>query len=194
MEATTAQNHFTSTEAWCSIALHDIFSECGSVNRAKFGRKLIICALGLNDAEKARKAFSGLPIDAQNEALTRYLMFKVSLQCWDCDLGKDCIEQVSRYADERKSQDILYACVREAQQVGDKLCTLTALKAIAQQWNTGKASTSVLTSILRCSVRLIRSLEEQQGTGCEIQDERVKYTEDTCLAFERGRHSFGAAA
>lgn len=126
-----------------------------------------------------------MPEAAQNDILTSYLMFKVSLISWDHELGGESIQRLSRCAEGGQSQDMLYACIREAQQVGDKICTLVALKAIAESWDAGKAATSNLPCILRCAIRLIHLIEEQEVTS-ERPEQRVGFEEDLCRTFEKG--------
>lgn len=167
----------------CEVALHDIFSNCGEANREKFGRRRFLCAIHSSDAEMAETAFRSMPVQAQNDILTSYLMFKVSLLNWDHQLGRRSIEQVARCAAHGKNEDVLYACVREAQQTGDKICTLTALKAVAEDWRTGGGAMASLPSVLRCIVRLTCLVEDQAGehgkTACSV-------TEDLCHTSEQG--------
>lgn len=110
-------------------------------------------------------------------------MFKASLTGWDHELGCQSIEHLSRSSDKEKSQDILYACVREAQQVGDRLCTLAALKAVVDKCDSGESSRSHFPSILRCTIRLIHLIESQEG---EVLNQDLELAEDTCKIFEKG--------
>lgn len=181
-----ASNYYECTDEWCSVALHDIFSACGDTNRAKFGRKRILCAIGLNDAEGARTAFAAMSEAAQNEPLTRYLMFKASLVDWDTELGCQSIKHLAESVDAARCQEMLYACIREAQQAGDKLCTLAALKAVALSWDPDRSSAACLPSILRGSIRLI-NLMEKEGRSDKIHDPSELFIEDTCKLFELGK-------
>ena len=122
-----------------------------------------MCAMGMNNTDKARAAFHSMPAAAQDDLLTRYLMFKVSLLSWDHDLGSESLKHLSKCGGTDRGQDILYACVREAQQVGDKLCTLAALKAVVNNWTSGETSACKLPSILRCTIRLIHMIEDEEG-------------------------------
>ncbi|PNY23779.1 Uncharacterized protein TCAP_06278 [Tolypocladium capitatum] len=182
LEAMFTKPRISTADAWCTLALHQVFSNCGEANLGKFGRKRILCALGLNDADRARSAFQNMPEGAQDDILTRYLMFKVSLLCWDHELGSKCIKHLSGSTDNIRRRDILYACVREAQQVGDKLCTLAALKAVAGSWTAGKTSPSNVPSILRCTIRLIHMVEEDEGAA-EHHVQRSDFAEDICEIF-----------
>ncbi|KAL7799887.1 meiosis protein SPO22/ZIP4 like domain-containing protein [Trichoderma ceciliae] len=172
---------YGAAEAWCSIALHKIFTNSGEANHGKFGRKLIICALGVNDTEKARQIFHSMSENAKSHLLTRYLTFKVSLIDWDHELGCESIKHLSKLSDSSQGRDVLYACIREAQQMGDKLCTLAALQAIVESWKVEKETPSNLTSILRCSIRLIYLIEEQVGEN-EARSQSMAYADDLCPA------------
>ncbi|POR34574.1 Uncharacterized protein TPAR_05222 [Tolypocladium paradoxum] len=182
LEAMFTKQRFSTADTWCTLALHQAFSNCGEANLGKFGRKRILCALGLSDADRARSAFQNMPEGPQDDILTSYLMFKVSLLCWDHELGGQCIEHLSGSTDKTRRRDILYACVREAQQVGDKLCTLAALKAVANSWTAGQLSSSHVPSILRCTIRLIHMVEEEEGVG-ENNVEKSDFVEDICEIF-----------
>ncbi|KAL7933348.1 meiosis protein SPO22/ZIP4 like domain-containing protein [Trichoderma chlorosporum] len=171
-------------EAWCLIALHRVFVSSGEATHGKFSRKLVICALSVKDTEKARKTLHSMSDNAKSHILSRYLAFKVSLVDWDHDLGCESIKHLSNLSDSSQGRDVLYACIREAQQVGDKLCTLAALQAIIESWKSDRATPSNLTSILRCSIRLIHLIEEEGG-GDDTGSPSVAYAEDLCRIFEK---------
>ncbi|KAL7962386.1 meiosis protein SPO22/ZIP4 like domain-containing protein [Trichoderma compactum] len=179
--------NYEAAEAWCLIALHRIFMGSGEANLGKFSRKRVICALRGNDTEKARQILHSMSENSKNHILTRYLAFKVSLIDWDHELGSESIKHLSRLSDRPQGRDVLYACIREAQQAGDKLCTLTALQAIIESWTTDQATPSNLTSILRCSIRLIHLIEEK-GNEDEAGSQSITYAEDLCHIFEKGIH------
>ena len=143
-----------------------------------------MCAVGMNDTEKARAAFHSMPAAAQDDSLTRYLMFKVSLLSWDHELGSESLKHLSKGGGTDRGQDILYACVREAQQVGDKLCTLAALKAVVNNWTSGETPACNLPSILRCTIRLIHMIEDEEGKkDGEVNGKTI--AEDICVIFEK---------
>ncbi|RSL67252.1 hypothetical protein CEP54_003325 [Fusarium duplospermum] len=151
LDVSYAKKEYNVAELWCQVALHPIFSSTGEVSQGKFARRLILCAISRSDPETAKCTFDALPTAVQNDQLTRYLMFKVSLISWDHDLARQCVEFLSKSTEKAKSRDILYACVREAQQLGDKLSTLEALKAVSATFVTGSSTTAAsnLPSILR---------------------------------------------
>jgi hypothetical protein len=116
-------------------------------------------------------------------------MFKVSLIDWDHELGCESIEHLSKLSDSSQGRDILYACIREAQQAGDKLCALAALQAIIKSWKDNEATPSNLTSILRCSIRLIQLIEEQSDKS-EVHPYNMELTDDLCCLFEKGNYRY----
>ncbi|KAH7153095.1 meiosis protein SPO22/ZIP4 like-domain-containing protein [Dactylonectria macrodidyma] len=180
VDVTIAAQSFKAAESWCKAALHPSFSNCGEINQGKFGRKLVMCAIACNDVDAARSAFDAMPPAVQEDPLTRYLMFKAALACWDHELGCQSIEHLSQSSEKEKTQDILYACVREAQQAGDRLCTLAALKAVVENADSGNSAKSHFPSILRCTIRLIH-LIESQGEG----NQELELADDICNIFEK---------
>ena len=72
-----------------------------------------------------------------------------------------------------------------AQHVGDRICTLAALKAVTQTWSLGDTGASNYPSMLRCTIRLIHmvggddSTEEEPASGSG-------FVEDICTTFEKG--------
>lgn len=191
LDASYAKKEYNVSELWCRVALHPIFSSTGEVSQGKFGRRLILCAIARNDADAAKSTFESLPAAVQNDQLTRYLMFKVSLVSWDHDLGRQCVDFLSRSAEKAKSRDILYACVREAQQVGDKLCTLEALKAVTETLTSDSSAAAAaaaanLPSVLRCAARLVHIIETQDHQDHQGADQASVLIQDTCDVFEKG--------
>lgn len=184
-EALFATQQFAAADAWCELALHQLFASGGEANAGKFGRKRILCALKLNDAEKAKDAYHSMPKGPQEDVLTGYLMFKVSLLSWDHELGCQSIANLSKASDMARSRDVLFACVREAQQFGDRLCTLAALKAVADSWAVGGLASDSLPAILRCTIRLMLVAEEEED-GSKGMGEKPDFTEDMCEIFIKG--------
>lgn len=117
--------------------------------------------------------------------MTSYLMFKVSLLGWDHDLGRQSIVQLTKSSDLARRRDILYACVREAQQFGDRLCTLESLKAVANSWTIGGVASESLPAILRCTIRLMH-MDEDENDVRQGRTEKPDFSEDICKVFSRG--------
>ncbi|KAG9506779.1 hypothetical protein J7337_000319 [Fusarium musae] len=187
LDTSYSKKQYKESQLWCQVALHSIFANSGEVCQGKFSRRLVLCATSCSDAEAALSAFHSMPRSIQDEPLTRYLMFRVSLLNWDHDLGRQCVEFLGKFAEKSQCRDILYACIRDAQLVGDKLMTLEALKAVAESFDDEGSLTINLPSILRCTIRLIHSLESQE---CNEGDPSPQLAEETCRIFERaGEHA-----
>lgn len=167
---------------WCQVALHPVFENCGDRNKGALGRRLILCSIKSGATDIGKSTFQSLPPVVQDDPMTRYLMFKMSLACSDCELGADCIQHLSRCSDDR-SQDILYACIRDAQQAGDIFCALAAVQAVGARCDSGKSPGIHFPSILRCTVRLMHMIENKSGR--QISSDR-SFVEDTCRVFEQG--------
>ncbi|KAH7181876.1 meiosis protein SPO22/ZIP4 like-domain-containing protein [Fusarium sp. MPI-SDFR-AT-0072] len=185
--STAALSQYKESQLWCQAALHSIFANSGEACQGKFSRRLVLCATSCSDSEAALSAFHSMPRSIQDEPLTRYLMFRFSLLNWDHDLGRQCVAFLGKFAEKSQCRDILYACIRDAQHVGDKLMTLEALKAVAETFDAEGSLTINLPSILRCTIRLIHSLESQEGSE---GDRSPELAEETCQIFERaGEHA-----
>ncbi|KJZ71961.1 hypothetical protein HIM_08641 [Hirsutella minnesotensis 3608] len=183
VEALLGAHRFAAADAWCQLAIHQLFASGGDGNAGKFGRKRIWCALKLNDADRAKDAYHNMPKAPQEDVLTSYLMFKVSLLGWDHDLGCESIARLSKASDTIQKQDILYACVREAQQSGDRICTIEALKAVANSWAVGGISSESLPAILRCTIRLMNVSEEERSS--DGPESSCDWSEDICDIFDK---------
>jgi tetratricopeptide (TPR) repeat protein len=186
LDTSYSKKQYKESQLWCQAALHSIFANSGEACQGKFSRRLVLCAIACSDSEAAVSAFHSMPRSIQDEPLTRYLMFRVSLLHWDHDLGRQCIEFLGKFTERSQCRDILYACIRDAQHVGDKLLALEALKAVAETFDVEGSLTINLPSILRCTIRLIHSLESQEGSE---EGRSSELAEETCRIFERGRFS-----
>ncbi|QPC76062.1 hypothetical protein HYE68_006814 [Fusarium pseudograminearum] len=191
LDTNYSKKQYRECQLWCQVALHPIFSNSGETTQRKFSRRLVRCAISCEDAESAYATFNAMPKDAQDEPLTRYLMFKVALMSWNHELGRQCIEYLGKMPDKSQCQDIIYACVRDAQNAGDRMMTLETLKAATETFDIEGASTTNLPSIFRCAIRLINLIEGPQD---EHMDGAPELAEDTCCIFERARCHFVVAA
>ncbi|SPJ87099.1 related to transcription factors [Fusarium torulosum] len=182
LDASYSKKQYPESQLWCQLALHHIFSTSGEASQGKFSRRLMLCAIACNDAETAHSAFHIMPKSIQDEPLTRYLMFKVALLNWDQNLGCQCITFLSRLTGKSQCRDILYACVKEAQNIGHRLLTLEALKAVAETFDADSSWTINIPSVFRCTIRLIHSIESQDS---DSTDHTTEFAEETCRIFEK---------
>lgn len=110
-------------------------------------RKIIQSALLRQDYAAARNVYCSIPEAGRDEPVTRYLMYKVGLRGGDTDFGKpvglqqlatsspflaaDCLDVVCRNS--LKDATLLYACVLEAQSIGDKRQAIIALEKVLEK-------------------------------------------------------------
>ncbi|KAK2008451.1 SPO22-domain-containing protein [Colletotrichum eremochloae] len=186
IEVNYNQGHFDFADGWCQIALLPLFQNGGPANRSRLSRKLILCALGQNDTERARQVFHNMAETAQNEPMTRYLMYKVALRSADRELAAECLEPIGAAAE--KEPDFLYACVLEAQQAGDRVCAMQAMKQLADKVEFSEASPVHLPALLRCNIRLAVSImegEKDRGRQKAAVEEVVTLFEGASKAVQR---------
>lgn len=136
-------------EAWLGILQHPIFANVGPTNGARVSRKVMMAALKRGDIDAARAAFHQLPPSAQNEGMTRYLVYKLALQSNDVQLAKECLAVLVKQPD--KDGRYLYACVLDAQQSNDRKMTVAAFQALVDQ----PPNSAQLPALLRCTARLL---------------------------------------
>ncbi|KAM0409632.1 hypothetical protein ACHAPZ_000206 [Fusarium culmorum] len=179
LDTNYSKKQYRECQLWCQAALHPIFSNSGETTQGKFSRRLVRCAISCEDPDSAYAAFNTMPKDIQDEPLTRYLMFKVALMSWNHELGRQCIEYLGKMPDKSQCRDIIYACVRDAQNAGDRMMTLETLKAATETFDMEGASTSNLPSLFRCAIRLVHLIETPPD---EDADGVPELAEDTCSA------------
>ncbi|WQF82317.1 Putative meiosis specific protein Spo22/ZIP4/TEX11 [Colletotrichum destructivum] len=180
IEITYSQGHFDIADSWCQVALQPLFQNGGPANMSRLGRKLILCALGGNDTGRARQAFHNMSEAAQNEPMTRYLMYKVALRSADRELATECLERVGTAAG--NEPDFLYACVLEAQQVGDRVCAMQAMKQLVNKFEFSETSPVHLPALLRCNIRLAVSVMESEKDAAR----QKAVVEEIIVLFEGG--------
>ena len=119
----------------------------------------------------------------KNEPMTRFLMYKVAIRCEETELAADCLQTISSSS---KDLTLLYACVLDAQQIGDKLQTLAALQLVLEKFGYGAPSSIHFPSLLRLTIGLTASLIDKSRDidGSPEADETV---EKLCKLFEGGK-------
>ncbi|KAK1659678.1 meiosis protein SPO22/ZIP4 like-domain-containing protein [Colletotrichum godetiae] len=178
IEVNYNQGHFDFADGWCQIALQPLFQNGGPANMSRLSRKLILCALGRNEIERARQVFHSMSEATQNEPMTRYLMYKAALRSSDQELAAECLERVALSAPD--DLNFLYACVLEAQQAGDKVCAMQAMKQLVEKFEFSDASPIHLPALLRCNIRLAVSVAESE----KGPRERQSVVEEVLVMFE----------
>jgi len=163
------------------------------INLSVADRKLLLCALAKQDTNSARDTFASMSDTSKNEPMTRFLMYKVAIRCGDVDLAADCLRIIS--SSSSKDPTLLYACVLDAQQVGNRLLALMALQLVLEEQfvlknhSSAASSTVHLPSLLRSTISLTSAvLDGSKDT--EGSPEAEANVGKLCKFFEGGKHSF----
>lgn len=155
--------------------------------RPKFtGRKLLLCALSRQDTNSARDTYGSMSDVARNEPLTRFLMYKISLRCGDMEFAAECLQMISSSS---KEPTLLYACVLDAQQLGNKPQALLALHLVLEKQDYDTPITVHLPSLIRCTIGLTSAILDGSENTAEDSTDQETNVEKLCFLFERGEIS-----
>ncbi|KAH7351006.1 meiosis protein SPO22/ZIP4 like-domain-containing protein [Rhexocercosporidium sp. MPI-PUGE-AT-0058] len=183
IESNYTQKLYDVSEKWCRLAMHQIFAKSGELNMARLYRKLLLCALAKMDMGNAREIFSAMPSAAQNEPMSRFLMYKIAVRCEDQDLAAECLQIVGSTS--TNDPKFLYACVLDAQQLGNKRQTLAALQLVLD--GSSDQTTSVnLASLLRLTIILTIPLLDEAAKNQKGSIESDDLLEKLCAMYEKG--------
>lgn len=114
--------------------------------------------------------------------MTRFLMFKIAIRTNELELASACLEKI--YKAEKDDCTVLYACVLDAQQVGDRTLTIAALQLVFQEYEYSVPSSVNFPALLRCMIRLILSQLESVESEKDIDVPSV--VDQLCKLFEGG--------
>ena len=143
----------------------------------------MLCNILTNELENAAQAFRSLPPAAQDEASTRYLMYKVAIRQGDRNMAVDCLRTVAKASTE--DPKFIYACVLDAQEAEDRRCAVEAMKILAMRDDIGPTNELHLPALLRCTIRLLCSILESESK--EDSAAETLMIDDICALFEQGR-------
>lgn len=143
---------------------------------AKVDRKLLLCALNRNDLEAAKSAFFSMAPGTQQDPMTQYLMYRTTIRSGDVEMASECLDNVARSS---INFELLYACVADSQNVGDRFVTLQAMKKLASIYDFGKPGKVNLPALCRCTIMLQHGLTD----GSEKVDHETAVT-DLCDMFD----------
>ena len=133
---------------------------------------LNIASSSRTDADTARMVFYQLSHPAQNEAMTRYLAYKLAILSNDRELASECLSILSKRTD--SDHNYLYACVLDAQQSGNRPIAVASFHALAELQPRGL----YLPALLRCTARLLaEELGNSSRALSEVTSELVRVFE-----------------
>ncbi|KAI9718236.1 MAG: hypothetical protein M1812_004226 [Candelaria pacifica] len=186
IESNYGQQNFAVAESWCRLALHVVFERAGDLNTAKIARKVILCALGRQDHACAREVYNQMSDAGKATPMTKYLMFKVALRGGDGDFAAECLNAVCDNSSEDAT--LLYACVLEAQQAGDKLQVAAALQKVLDRYDYGAPRGVHLPALVRCAARiLIIELGDSKPTTWDATDGICRLFEGAAIQAKQSR-------
>ena len=177
IESSFQQEQNELSEKWCHLSLHPIFRQSGSSNTGKLQRKLMLCALNRAESQKARETYLGMSSAIQSESTSQYLLYKSALRTQDLDTATECLQKICKNS--TSDATILYACVLEAQRIGDLAQSSLTLQKLLQKLDYDVPAGVNLPAILRCAARLLfQQLNNENPPSPTI-------IEDICDHFER---------
>ncbi|KAF7952888.1 hypothetical protein EAE96_006111 [Botrytis aclada] len=179
IEANYGLKQYEVTEKWCHLAIHRLFKAPGEANMAKISRKLLLCALNRGDINSARDIFASMSDSAKEEPLTRFLMYKISIRSEEVELAAECLEKVASCS---KDTSLLFACVLDAQQVGNKKHVLDALWLVLDKCGYGAQENLRLPSIIRMIIVLLVGMIDAENIAASYAGENI---EKLCTMFEK---------
>lgn len=158
IEVAYNQEKYDIAESWCRLSLHNIFRSSGSMNVGKLQRKLLLCFLGMSTAIKSLEVFATMSEATKSDPSTQYLLYKAALQLQDTDMAAQCLNNIHNSS--TKNGSLLYACVLEAQRIGDEGQIITTLQRVVEKLNYSRTTGVHLPALLRCNAHLLmRSLD-----------------------------------
>ncbi|KAK6602521.1 hypothetical protein H4I95_06458 [Botrytis cinerea] len=183
IEANYGLKQYEVTEKWCHLAIHRLFKIPGEANMAKISRKLLLCALNRGDINCARDIFASMSDSAKEEPLTRFLMYKIAIRSEEVELAAECLEKVASCSEDTS---LLFACVLDAQQAGNRKYVLDALWLVLDKCGFGAQENLRLPSIIRMVVVLLIGMIDAEKTPTSYARENI---EKLCTMFEKALHA-----
>lgn len=150
-------------EKWCQISLHALFAIQNDLKKARVCRKAMIVSLDLGRAELAVNYWKRMPMQNQDEPVSRYLLYRVAVRLSDEELAEQCLDKIMGTADDDSSY--LYACIQETVQQEKKYFCIKILRRILDHKNASSTSTTTIVFVLlRCMVKLCMDLLDGEST------------------------------
>jgi hypothetical protein len=120
---------------------------------------------------------------AKDEPMTRFLMYKIAIRCNELQFAAECLGMVSRLSS--ADTTLLYACVLDAQQIGNKSQAVAALQLVLERHHDMPATVN-LPSVLRITIKLTTSLLDETKS-VEAFDGFESSVDRLCKLFEAGK-------
>ncbi|TQB74559.1 hypothetical protein MPDQ_004665 [Monascus purpureus] len=116
VDAVMSQGNYYIAERWCQFVLgHSAFQNCSFANKAKFQRRLIICAWENSNYILARETLNRMSDDCKSHPLTLYMRYKLALVDEDIDTAI-IYQQLPQLG--KSGTAYMLACVAEARRMG----------------------------------------------------------------------------
>ncbi|RPA87005.1 SPO22-domain-containing protein [Ascobolus immersus RN42] len=177
-EAANIQRKYDSSLKWCKLALHNVFSKAGENNLTKIARRVILCSIETGNYDEAKTTFDAMSQAGKDNPTTRYLAFKLAIRTGDTALAEESLRKI--YDTVGKDYTALYACVLDAQQVGEKKHAHDALRYVLQKVEETDPESNNVPILYRCNIAL--SMTELDTTKEPSQN--TKAVGDLTVAFE----------
>lgn len=171
---------YETADLWCRLAMHRVFDSAGELNKAKIARKLLLCALARLDPTSATEVFNTMSEKAKSEPLTQFLMFKIAIRNDELEHAKECLEHVSRCADQDPS--FLYACILDSQKAGQKKLAIIALQLVLQKYEDIAPPNVHLPALLRCTIKML--IQVLGSKDIRERPEELETIDRICKLFE----------
>ncbi len=166
-------------EKWCRLALHKVFEDSGDLNKAKISRKLLVIALQRHDISDVHNLIADIPESAREDPNTQFLLFKVALRTDQSGLAVQALDKVYTHA--KKDATLLYACVLDAQQNGDRQITMKSLQMVLEKYEYSAPDGVHLPALLRCTIRLVLA---QVDANDVPEEQKPALVEELCRLFD----------
>jgi hypothetical protein len=131
-----------------------------------------------------------MSITAKGEPLTRFLMYKIAIRSEEVEFAAECLEKVA--ISQGNDPTLLYACVLDAQQAGNRTHVSSALQLVLEKCGYNLQGNVHLPSLLRTTIVLLVGVIE----GAKTKEETSKHGESVerlCQLFEGGEYGFSVS-
>ncbi|OAA52865.1 Meiosis specific protein SPO22 [Cordyceps fumosorosea ARSEF 2679] len=171
--------------SWSQLALHPALAAHEKQHRAAFLRRILAARIELGQYADAHTVLETLNHDDSdsndNHLATQLLAFRLAVRSWDTALARSCLQSLAVAEKRETARDALYACVREAQAAGDRLCAVEALCAAVATWKGEVVVAGNVPALLRCAIRFL-----QQIDGDDDADSSDLTSNETVSLFSAG--------